>query len=235
MSAGWKWAIGVALAASILWALTAYAGAVAEANIYGSQVEKLKGTLVGVEADTVRLSAQLRLVDEENAKRTERDSLRILELEDSTVVLGKNLDSLRVAEQKHAEGLEGALSVLAERLGPEDLPYLRHVVDAQHWLFAALREQVKVKDRQIALRVEEIGIVRTDLRDEVKARRAADVLADGLRTQITVQVQIIETQGLEISSLRSAVAPSIVARVGQNLKMIGLAATATTLVLFIVR
>ena len=235
MSAGWKWAIGVALAASILWALTAYAGAVAEANIYGSQVEKLKGTLVGVEADTIRLSAQLRLIDEANAKRSERDSLRILVLEDSTVVLGKNLDSLRAAEQKHAEGLEGALSVLAERLGPEDLPYLRHVVDAQGTLYATLRDQLAVKDDEIANRVEEIGIVRLARNRAVEGRRAADVLADGLREQIKTQVEIIGTQAFEISSLRSAIVPGIIARVGQNLKLIGLTATATTLVLFIVR
>ena len=235
MSAGWKWAIGVALAASILWALTLYAGAVAEANIYGSQVEKLKGTLVGVEADTVRLSTQLRLVDEENAKRAERDSLRILVLEDSTIVLGANLDSLRAAEQKHAEGLDGALSVLAKRLRPEDLPYLRHVVDAQGTLYATLRDQLAVKDDEIANRVEEIGIVRLARNRAVEGRRAADVLADGLREQIKTQVEIIGTQAFETSSLRSAIVPGIIARVGQNLKVIGLTVTATTLVLFIVR
>ncbi len=235
MSTEWKWAITVSVIIAIIYALNVYAGAISEANGYRDQVEALQDTLLLANADTVRLSAELRAVDEANAVSAKRDSALIRILETRNAALGADLDSLRATERKSVEGLEGALSVLATRLGPEDLPYLRHVVDAQEIVFSTLRDQLAVKDDEIANRIEEIGIVRLALNGAVEGRRAADAFADGLRAQVQVQAQVIETQELEIGSLRSAVVPGFFLRIKQNLELIGLTATVTTLIVLAVR
>ena len=231
----WKWIGAAAVLLAVVFVIKLYAGAIARADVHAERVEELRVTLEALALDTVAAGARLDSLADRNAARTRLDSAVIVRLRNANRSLGLQIVELEAEERASAEALDDALGALAARLGPEDLPLLRRVREGQQALVSALRGQIAARDEQLALRVEEIGLVRADRNAQVEEKRAALILLGGLRSVIVQHGLIDVEQKAEIESLRAAVAPGFITRIGQNLELVGITAAVTATVVFLVR
>ena len=101
-------------------------------------------------------------------------------------------------------------------LSPGALPALNQLTSAYEVRITGLSEQVVALTDIIELRDERLELVEAGLAAERFARGLADGVSSGLRRQLKIQAELVDSQEFEIGELRTAVAPGFFKRLGQN-------------------
>ena len=216
----WKWIVPVLVIVALGSAVRAYAGALGRADAAADRVEKLEVELALIEDSNESLEEALADADSSKAVQARADSLRLAELAFETEELERTVRDLAAEDRRNAEGVNVALRDLGAVLLPGAVPALRQLTGAYETRITGLSDQVVALTGIVAAKDENIEILEAELGAERFARSAADELLRGLRVELRLQVEIIETQEIEIGALRDAVAPGFLLRFFQNIELV---------------
>ena len=212
----WKWIIQVLLIAALAFVAKSYAGALGRADAADALTIQLAVRLMEEGDSTAVLEEALADADSSKADLARVGSARIAELEVKNEGLERTVRDLAADDRRNAEGVDAALRDLGAVLSPGALPALNQLTSAYEVRITGLSEQVVALTDIIELRDERIEMVEAELAAERFARGLADGVSSGLRRQLAVQAEIVESQEIEIGALRDAVAPGFFKRLGQN-------------------
>ncbi len=203
--------LGVLLGVTI----SAWAGALGKADAEAARTVLLQKELVVIEENNDSLKIDLAQADSARAQQVRLDSIRFAELDQENENLQRTIGALAAQDQANAESIDEALLDLGAVLSLEAMPALRELQTAYQVRIDGLNGQIIGLTGVVTNRESRIVILEGELVEEREDRAAADVLLGGLGVQIGQQAEIIDTQVLEISALRDAVAPGFIKRIFQ--------------------
>ncbi len=212
----WRWIIPILVIAALAFAAKSYAGALGRADAAGALTLQLAVRFAEEQDSTAALEDALAEADASKAEQARAHSVQLAELALENEELERTVRDLAAADSANAEGVNVALYDLTVGLAPEALPALRRLVAAYGARFTGLYDQAVTLTGIIELRDERIEILEAELAAERFARGLADGVSSGLRNQLKVQAELVDSQEIEIGALRDAVAPGFFTRLGQN-------------------
>ena len=215
----WRWVLPVLVIVALASAARSYAGALGRADAADARAVELTVEIDSIADSNVDLQELLADADSAKAIQARADSVRIAELAIETEALERTVRDLAAADRLAAESVDAALRDLGAVLAPSAMPALRTLQSAYQARITGLDGQIVALTSIVDAKDEEIEILGVELIAERFARSAADELLRGLRVELVVQGEIVETQVIEIDALRDAVAPGFFLRIWQHAEL----------------
>ncbi len=214
-----RWILPVLAIAVLAGVAKSYAGALGRADAADALTLQLAVRLMEEGDSTEILEHALADADSSKAAQARAHSLQLAEVAFENEELERTVRDLAADDRRNAEGVNVALRDLGAVLSPGAVPALRQLTSAYEVRITGLSDQVVALKGIIELRDERIEIVEAELVAERFNRGLADGVSSGLRSQLKVQGEIVDTQSIEIDALRKAVAPGFFKRLGQNAQL----------------
>ncbi len=215
----WRWIIPVLAILVLGFAVRSYAGALGRADAAGVLNDSLAVRLMEEEDSTAILELALADADSSKAELARAGAARVAELEIENEELERTVRDLAAADSANAEGVGVALRDLRAALSPEALPALRQLTSAYEVRITGLSDQVVALTGIVELRDERIEIIEAELAAERFARGLGDGVSSGLRNELKIQAELVDSQEIEIGALRDAVVPGFFLRLWQNAEL----------------